>query len=189
MLLRLESKNVEETFKEIYQLIKQTKNSFFACLECDYLYQMASNYVFITSQTYKYIKWWIAKNKYSKNIFRFLMNRLNYLNSILSNYYWYSKIGVEELYNHMNKSIISIDLIATNSMYTTANTLNKEYQNILNTAKDYSITYKSEIDKSEENYEYTHKTEHMINTAKANFDNIKEYSSLNILLLNIYQNQ
>ena len=175
-MIRLESKNVEETFKEIYQLIKQTKNSFFACLECDYLYQMASNYVFITSQTYKYIKWWIAKNKYSKNIFRFLINRLNYLNSILSNYYWYSKIGVEELYNHMNKSIISIDLIATNSMYTTANTLNKEYQNILNTAKDYSITYKSEIDKSEENYEYTHKTEHMINTATAKFDNIKEYS-------------
>ena len=173
---RLETKNVEESFTEIHELIKQTKNSFFACIECDYLYQMASNYVIKTSKTNKYIKWWIIKNRYSKNIFRFLMNKLNYLNSILRDYYSYSKIGVEELYNHMNNSILSIDVIGSNSMYNTANVLNKEYQTILNTTKDFNKVYKNEVDKSEENYQYKHNTEHMINKASASFDSIKEYS-------------
>ena len=173
---RLETKNVEESFTEIYELIKQINNSFFTCLECDYLYQMASNYVLKTSKTNKYIKWWITKNEYSKNVFRFLMNKLNYLNSILSDYYSYSKIGVEELYNHMNNSILSIEIIGSNSMHNTANILNKEYQTILNTTKDFNKVYKNEADKSEESYEYIHKTEHMINTAKASFDTIKEYS-------------
>ena len=47
---------------------------------------------------------------------------------------------------------------------TTANTLNKEYQIILDSTKDFNITYYN-LTKREKDYEYKHKTEHMINRA------------------------
>ena len=173
---RQESKDVEETFDEIKQLVEIALKYSKACFECDYLTNTAAYYNSKANMEYKKIKNWITSNKYRKNIHNFLTNKLYKLYyNILSIYYSYVKSGVSEFRIHMKTNINVIYLVNNNTMYTTADTLNDEYKKILDSAKEFEVSYANNKGRNEL-YEYVHKTEHMINKASATFTGIKEYS-------------
>jgi NADPH-dependent 7-cyano-7-deazaguanine reductase QueF len=173
---RQESKDVEETFDEIKQLVEIALKYSKACFECDYLTNTAAYYNSKSNMEYKKIKNWITSNKYRKNIHNFLTNKLYKLYyNILSIYYSYVKSGVSEFRIHMKTNINVIYLVNNNTMYTTADTLNDEYKKILDSAKEFEVSYANNKGRNEL-YEYVHKTEHMINKASATFTGIKEYS-------------
>ena len=174
-LKRQESKDVEETFTQLYQLTEKTRSYFLVCFECDHLSKTESFYLLKTSFVYKTISYWIKKNRYSKNIHKFLIGKLDSLYTILIGYYSNVKLGLSEKRIHM---MYYMDIIYTkviNTRLITANTLNKKYEEVLAGTKSFNVTY-SDNNERDEFYEYKHETEHMINKASASFSGIKEYS-------------
>ena len=89
-LKRQESKDVEETFDQLLQLATKAKNNFCACLELAFLYGKESLYYYTIGIVYKNIKVYIKINRYSKNIHKFLMDKLRSLFEILTGYYIYN---------------------------------------------------------------------------------------------------
>ena len=172
---RQESKDVEETFNQIKQLVEITSNSLMACFECNYLTKTANIYIGRVSIVNKNIKRWIIKNKYRKNVNIFLMTKLDKLYNILIHYYSNIILGVTEFRSHMSANILSININTNVTMDTTASTLNKEYKNVLSKTKDFDVSYINNTESSPY-YEYKHETEHMINKASATFTGIKEHS-------------
>ena len=174
-LKRQESKDVEETFDQLLQLATKAKNNFCACLECAFLYGKESLYYYTIGIVYKNIKFWIKINRYSKNIHKFLMDKLGSLYDILTGYYDNVDIAILEKKAHMKKYINEIYYQLNYTRNITAITLNKEYASILDKTENFSHTYFDNNGRDEE-IEYKHKTEHMTNKATANFYGIKEYS-------------
>ena len=172
---RQESKDVEETFYQIKQLVETASNSFSACFDCNYFSRTANYFIGKTNIVKKNIKIWIIKNKYRKNVFNFLVSKLDKLYNILKKYYSNFNLGVSEFRNHLNNNIIAIYNQDNFTMNITAETLNDEYQNILNEAKEFNDIYSNNKGYNTY-YEYKHETEHMINKATATFTGIKEYS-------------
>ena len=172
---RLESKDVEETFDEIYQVIINIRNYSISCFEYYHLVGEAENDVSKVNIAYKTLKTWIKDNKYSKNIQTFLLNKLDELYYILIGYYSNAKKGLTEFRYHMNSHIEEIYAEILTIRLLTATTLNNEYEKILDSTKNFNVTHsgKTEV---EDNFEYKHSTEHMLNKATATFNNIEEYT-------------
>ena len=171
---RQESKDVEETFNQIYQLIIIDRNYFISCFEFYYLFQEVADDISKVNLAYKILKIWIKENRYSLNVNIFLLNKLDKLYSILMEYYYNSKKGLSELRFFMNKLIEKIynEIIKTRLL--TAETLNNEYRNIINKSKNFTHSYyntSGDID----DIEYKHETEHTINKATATITEIREY--------------
>ena len=173
---RQESKDVEETFNQIKQLIETILNSFSACFECNNLINNANYYLGRTNIVYKNVKQWIINNKYRKNVYQFLINKLNKLYyNILRIYYSNIISGVRTFRVNMNNFINLVYRTSQTTLSTTALTLNGEYTIILDTAHEFDVKYTNNKERSAV-FEYKHETEHMINKATATFTGIKEYS-------------
>ena len=175
-ILRQESKDVEETFEQLYNLGYNAYIYYLGCSEYSYMINRLTNNNKILNLNYKYLRQWIIENKYIKEIHQFLMDKLDSLNLILSGYYSYSKTGLNNFRSDMGTNIYTyifnkIDLYRN----ITANTLNKEYFKILNTTKDFYVLYK-DIEGKTDFFDYKRKTEHMINRASGTLINIKGYS-------------
>ena len=174
-LKRQETQDVEDTFDQLYSLAFNMKNTLYLCLECNSITLQSSNNNYRMSLAYKILKVWIKRNRYSKNIQKFLLNSLDELYYILLIYYTNINLGITDLRGHMIYYSEKIFTLVLSTRLTTAHTLNKEYQIILDSTKDFNITYYN-LTKREKDYEYKHKTEHMINRALVTFTGIKEYT-------------
>ena len=172
---RQESKDVEETFEQIYQLVFNVRNYFISCFEYYDLLGKVTLYNTKVNIAYKTLKPWIKENRYSKNINRFLYGKLNQLYYILINYYANDKKGLFEKRSHMNTNIEKIYTKMISIRITTASTLNNEYKNILESSENFNITHSKNSIISDD-IEYKHKSDHMVNKATATFSTIKEYT-------------
>ena len=180
---RQESKDVEETFNQIKQLIDLftwfyafLRLIFGSCFECNNLINNANYYLGRTNIVYKNVKQWIINNKYRKNVYQFLINKLNKLYyNILRIYYSNIISGVRTFRVNMNNNINLVYRTSQTTLSTTALTLNSEYTIILDTAQEFDVKYANNKERSAV-FEYKHETEHMINKATATFTGIKEYS-------------
>ena len=174
-LERQESKDVEETFDQIYQLIVNARNYFTSCFEYYYLLSEITNDISKVNIAYKTLKPWIKENRYSLNVNAFLMTKLDKLYSILMEYYYNSNSGLSKKRFHMNYYIERIYAEILTTRLITATTLNDEYKNLLSKTENIHHTYidtNSDIDE----IEYKHETEHMINKASATFTQIREFT-------------
>ena len=175
-LKRQESKDVEETFEQIKQLIETASNSLSVCFECNNLINTANYYLGRTNIDYKNVKRWIITNKYRKNIYIFLTAKLDKLYyNILLKYYNNILFGAREFRLNMNGKMKEIYSTSYYTLNTTALTLNNEYKKILDSTKEFEVTYSNNEEFSKQ-YEYKHEAEHMINKAIATFTGIKKYS-------------
>ena len=174
-LERQESKDVEETFDQLYQLILNARSYFTSCFEYYYLVNEATNDISKVNIAYKTLKPWIKENKYSLNVNTFLMTKLDKLYSILMEYYYNSKKGLSEKRVKMNYYIERIYAEIISVRLLTATTLNNEYENILSKTENIHHTYidnENDID----DIEYKHETEHMVNKATATFTNLRQFT-------------
>ena len=172
---RQESKDVEETFTQLYQLALSLRNSFYSSFEYFALKANIENYNSNNNFNYKYLKKWINDNKYNFRIHNFLMTKLYFLYQKIDSYYAYSKVGVLEFRSHMIAYADNIYSRVITARTTTANGLNSGYEKILAKADKFNITYTDTKDEPI-SCDYKHKTEHMINRAFATLSGMKEYS-------------
>ena len=174
-----ESKDVEETFEQIIQLVTNQLSYALSCLEYFVLYNTGKRYYVTSNIAYKDIKNRIKENKYSKNINEFLVNKLFSLHNILGEYYFNIKKGLLEFRFHQLYYAERINAEGLTAQLLTATTLNNRYKIILATTKNFTETY-SETEDDIDSIEYKHKTEHMINKATAEF---KLMQNLNLKLI------
>ena len=172
---RQESKDVEETFEQIYQLVINARDNFKASFQYYYLEGKSNRYRSKVNIAYKTLKPWIKNNRYSKKINKFLFGQLNALYYILIDYYSNVKKGLSEKRISMNYNIENIYAEMLTVRLITATTLNDEYENILSLAENFNISH-SRTAEAPEIIEYKHKSDHMTNKATATFTEIKEYT-------------
>jgi len=174
-LERQESKDVEETFDQLYQLILNARSYFTSCFEYYYLSNEVNNDISKVNIAYVTLKPWIKENRYSRNVNTFLLTKLDKLYDILMEYYYNSKKGLSEKRFNMNYYMERIYAEILTVRLLTATTLNNEYENILSKTENIHITY-IDNENDVDDIEYKHETEHMVNKATATFTNIRQFT-------------
>ena len=170
-----ESRDVEDTFEQMMQLVTNFYSNALNSLDYYELYNKGKRYYIRSNIAYKNITKWIKYNKYSLSINQFLVDKLYKLHIILCNYYFNIKKGLLEFRFHMLYNVERINAEALTAELITATTLNNQYKIVLDTTKNFNVTY-SETKTDIDDVEYKHKTEHMINKATATFGKIQAYT-------------
>jgi hypothetical protein len=150
------------------------------------IYNIMSEYINIVNIEKKNIKNMIIKNKYNKEIYIYLSNKLDNLANILTTFYYYIYNTNYSVINHLYNRLYTIyNYFVYISQYT-RNVLNKEYESIYNETKKINYKYSNFIEvykKTSPYLPYESKSDHMITYADASAYNLKEYIEMKLDLI------